>query len=102
MSKKKLDREKLRKMENALHKRPRSGVDLLKITNEEYLPYLERLAKKNDILFWRVWDNGFRFVYWIKPKRMGKVWKRAYARLGIGTEDGLMFGKEQWEDHTAA
>jgi hypothetical protein len=42
---------------------------------------LRALNKTIPVLVIRIWDNGFRFVYWIRPGRMGKNWKKIYAEI---------------------
>ena len=78
-----MKREEKRKIINALKSKPRTGRDLLVICGNDYLDKLTRISKEEDILCKRVWDSGWRFIYWIKPKRLMKKWKYIYSKYQI-------------------
>lgn len=74
-------------VEKLLKRKPVDASNLIKITEHgDYLPTLRLLSKTNPVLAARIWDNGWRFIYWIRPMRIGKNWKRIYAGLKISTE----------------
>lgn len=80
-TKKQLDR-----MQHLLRLRPRTVAELLKEFNGPCLHIIKKLDETEPVLTTQVWDQsnpGWRFKYWIRPKRMGKNWKRIYATLQV-------------------
>lgn len=80
-----VSKKQLTSMEKYLRIRPRSAKDLITHETPEYIHVLRKLNKTVPVLTIRVWDtgrpSGLRFMYWIRPGRMGKNWQKIYATL---------------------
>lgn len=80
---KRITKKQLTAMEKFLSKRPRAAAELIREVNGEYLPILRKLNEDVPVLATTIFDNGTRFMYWIRPKRMGKNWRRVYGTLQV-------------------
>lgn len=79
-------KKQLAGVERLLRKRPRTAGDLIKHAGGEYLHIVRKLSETQPVLTKRIWDNGFKFVYWIRPQKMGKNWKVIYSTLKVPYE----------------